>query len=586
MRLRTQLLLAMLCVSTVLTSASLLLIRRSVRSNVRSQTQQGIAASVRAFERIERQQQEELSRTAALLAELPTLKALMTTEHAATIQDASTVFWNLANSDAMVLATTDARVMAVHATAPGLTTAVAAAKVNGSIAGHESSAWWLDGDQLYRFVVQPIIAGSGDQRQALGYLFVGRRVSATFAQELGHFTASDITLTSGESPVASTLSGPARDRFYALLRSGEVREINTPREIRLASHPYEIASVDLDAGSGAAIRCYVLLPLDASYAYLDRLNRTILGLGLAVLIAGAILVMIIAAAITRPVEDLVGAVRALARGDYDYALRARGSSEVAELATSFDKMRRQILESQRKQLESERLAALGRAAGCISHDLRHHLAALVANAEFLREADSLGFDRAEIYREVERASADMTELIDSLVEIARERKAVIPSEGNLQEVVRRAVEGIRNNPDFRHRELTIEVAGEVCGTFDSRKLERALFNLLLNACEATQRNSGRVGVVLSATDNWLEIRVWDGGPGIPEPIRETLFEPFVSYGKNNGTGLGLAIASKIAVDHDGEIRVESTSSTGTTMLLRIPRHAVAVTQAGAANLSV
>ena len=71
--------------------------------------------------------------------------------------------------------------------------------------------------------------------------------------------------------------------------------------------------------------------------------------------------------------------------------------------------------------------------------------------------------------------------------------------------------------------------------------------------------------------NTFEIRVSDNGPGIPVAIRNNLFDPFVSAGKPNGTGLGLAIVSKIIADHGGAVSVESTSRSGTTFLVKLPR---------------
>ena len=121
--------------------------------------------------------------------------------------------------------------------------------------------------------------------------------------------------------------------------------------------------------------------------------------------------------------------------------------------------------------------------------------------------------------------------------------------------------------------------------FDSRKLERAFFNLLLNSCQATEHSSGTVGVTISGNANAFEVRVWDHGRGIPETIREHLFEPFVSAAKNNGTGLGLAISSKIIHDHGGDVRVESTSPAGTVILVRLPRNLLRTeAQPRAANL--
>ena len=264
-------------------------------------------------------------------------------------------------------------------------------------------------------------------------------------------------------------------------------------------------------------------------------------------------------------------VRALAGGDYTYSITPRGSSEVTELAESFSKMRGDLLASQRKQIETERVAALGRAARSISHDLRHHLAALVANAEFLYEAEKLKVDRHEIYGEIRAASDQITELLDSLRDLASERNTITPAPGSIDRTVRRAMEAVQGRPEFRSRTISIRAAGDMTGVFDPRKMERAFFNLLLNACEAAPELNGEITVDIHSAPDLFEIRVSDNGPGIPPSIRGTLFDAFVSSGKSNGTGLGLAIVSKIVHDHGGTIAVEESSPAGTIFLLTLPR---------------
>src|ERR1700719_3137972 len=119
LRLRTQLLIATLLIICALMGALLLIVRHTVRSEIARQVQQSTDASLHAFESVQKQHELELSRAAAMLAELPTLKALMTTEHALTIQDASEPFWKLAGSDLFLLAGTDGHVLGFHVAKPG-----------------------------------------------------------------------------------------------------------------------------------------------------------------------------------------------------------------------------------------------------------------------------------------------------------------------------------------------------------------------------------------------------------------------------------------------------------------------------------
>ena len=177
--------------------------------------------------------------------------------------------------------------------------------------------------------------------------------------------------------------------------------------------------------------------------------------------------VLISRAITGPLDSLVGAVRALRMETIATTLQPRGSREMAEMGSAFNSMRLQLLELQRKQLEAERLAALGRAAGSISHDLRHQLAAVVANAEFLYNVDELNFDREEIYSEVRRGASQMTELIDSLVEISRDKPSLVPVPWDLSQVVTRAAESVHASPDFRDISIDIREHGQHDGSLRS-----------------------------------------------------------------------------------------------------------------------
>jgi signal transduction histidine kinase len=267
----------------------------------------------------------------------------------------------------------------------------------------------------------------------------------------------------------------------------------------------------------------------------------------------------------------VSAVRALATGDFQYSIKPEGSSEVFELGTSFAQMRGQLLASQQQRIEAERIAALARASSSISHDLRHYLATVIANAEFLYEADELQLDKKEIFEEIKMASNQMTDLIDSLRELSSQRSAISPVPANLAQVIRQAIEAVHSKPEFRGVDIIFKAEDELPGVFDPKKMERVVFNLLLNACEAATGGRPVIQVEVSQHDSLFEIRVRDNGPGVPEPIRKTLFDPFVSFGKPNGTGLGLAIVSKIVQDHAGSASIEASSPQGTTVLVKLPK---------------
>jgi signal transduction histidine kinase len=132
------------------------------------------------------------------------------------------------------------------------------------------------------------------------------------------------------------------------------------------------------------------------------------------------------------------------------------------------------------------------------------------------------------------------------------------------------VQAVRTHPRFHAVRITVRQEGDSSGWFDTKKLERALYNLLLNACEAIPGQDGRINIDLREIQGGLQIRLSDNGRGIPESIRGKLFEPFISYGKENGTGLGLTVVQKIVQDHGGDVIVEKTSDEGTVFRITLP----------------
>ena len=571
LRLQTQLLISTLLIISALTGAILLIIRHTVRSEITVQVRDSAAASVQEFRSIQQQLQLELSRTAALLAEIPTLKALMTTRDALTIQDGSTTFWNLAGCNLFLLADPDGKVMALHVTRTGLDVQRAESYVERSLKEGEDSAWWYAGGRLYWVFLRPITAGAGDEQKPLGWVAIGYEVDSTIAEKLALVADSKIVLAANDKVIASTFSAAEESEVQHRIIARELVSSPNPHDTLLGDNGYQVISVALYDGPSSPVQCYVFIPLGRSMAFLRKLNRTILVVGLSAVLLALLLLRFVAGTITRPLDNLVSGVRALAIGNYTYSISPRGSSEVAELAESFSKMRSELLASQQKQIETERVAALGRAAHSISHDLRHHLAALVANAEFLYEAEKLKLNRDQIYGEIQDAAEQITELLDSLRDLARERRNISPVGASLDQSVRRAIDAVLARPELRGRYISVRTDGDMTGVFDPKKIERAFFNLALNACEATAREQGRIKIDILSSENSFEIRIADNGQGIPASIQRTLFDPFVSAGKSNGTGLGLAIASKIIHDHGGSVIVESTSASGTVFLVNLPR---------------
>jgi signal transduction histidine kinase len=113
-------------------------------------------------------------------------------------------------------------------------------------------------------------------------------------------------------------------------------------------------------------------------------------------------------------------------------------------------------------------------------------------------------------------------------------------------------------------------AADVLVNADENKFLRVVQNLVANAVEAFNGCGGRVELTAGVSEEGVQIKIHDNGPGIPEAIKERLFEAFVTYGKHSGTGLGTAIAKSIIDAHGGQISFQSHCQEGTTFYIRLP----------------
>jgi signal transduction histidine kinase len=561
----------MLLITAGLTTISLLLVRHSVESNVRQSIAVNLRHSVAAFQDFRHERETMLTSDVALLADLPITRSIMTSADPVTIQDASRAVYEIPESDLFVLVDRSGKIVALHTKTPGFSREAAAKYFQQSLDEDrgETSHWWLGEHHLYQTFIEPIYRGSRTEGTLLGFLVIGYEINDRLADEVSKVAGSQVAFSIGNEVIATTLPpAQAKGGNMQALITGSARE--EPHDVEIGKERFLATSIELSGSKTLPVRLSVLGSYDQATKFLGELNRYLLLLGLAAILVGSALVFFLSHTFTRPLSSLVAGVRALEGGDFYHPLDPRGGDEVAELTRAFDRMRISLLKSQQDLLESEQLATIGRMASSISHDLRHSLAAIVANSEFLCDSHLTSVQREELYQEVRTGVNLMTDLIDSLLEFARTRESLSPSYGNVAETIQRSVQAVRLHPRHHTRSIDVVCSPQMAGWFDQRKLERALYNLLLNACEAAPPVGGKVEITAGEASGAITISVADNGPGIADSIRERLFHPFVSYGKENGTGLGLAVVQKIVQDHGGEILVERTEQDKTVFRIVLP----------------
>jgi signal transduction histidine kinase len=229
---------------------------------------------------------------------------------------------------------------------------------------------------------------------------------------------------------------------------------------------------------------------------------------------------------------------------------------------------------QGRLMETGRMAAIGMMACSISHDMRHWLSAIYANAEFLDRHDKCASTRTDLLLEIQEAVLAMTESIDSLLQFGSSGRSnpLIPECVSL--VLERAIAAVKLHPDGRNVSISLAKVPQVEADIDARNLERAIYNLLLNACQAATRSTHvpDVKVHVAEVDEQICVKISDNGPGIPASIRRTLFDPFVTAGKPNGTGLGLTLARRIAEEHGGSVCLVESNPGRTVFTLSLTKN--------------
>jgi signal transduction histidine kinase len=224
-------------------------------------------------------------------------------------------------------------------------------------------------------------------------------------------------------------------------------------------------------------------------------------------------------------------------------------------------------------IEAERMSAIGWMTCSISHDMRHSLTAIYANAEFLERHDICASVRADLVLEIQEAVLAMTERIDSLLQFGSGRKSPLVH-APVSLVVEKAVAAVKLHPDGRNVSITVGKFPLAEADLDARNLESAIYNLLLNACQAATRSTHgpEVKVHLTEVDERICVTISDNGPGIPASVRRTLFDPFVTAEKPNGTGLGLTLARRIAEEHGGSVCLEESNRERTVFTLSLTKN--------------
>ncbi|MCX5744334.1 MAG: ATP-binding protein [Proteobacteria bacterium] len=275
----------------------------------------------------------------------------------------------------------------------------------------------------------------------------------------------------------------------------------------------------------------------------------------------------------RPLRRLRAAARQVAAGDYASRIPEDGPTEVAELAREFNSMGLAVEERERELVRSERLAAVGKMAAMITHEVRNPLSSIGLNTELLEEelvgsaneVEARGLCRA-ITHEVDR----LTAITEEYLSFARLPKPKIAPEA-VNPMVNALAAFVRQDLAQRKVELVVALGDDdPIALVDASQLRQCLINLVRNASEAVvAKGGGHVTLRTRRSGERVAIDVEDDGIGIAPDVLPRLFDSFFST-KEGGSGLGLALTKQIVKDHGGDLDVKSVVGQGTTFTVSVP----------------
>jgi signal transduction histidine kinase len=239
-----------------------------------------------------------------------------------------------------------------------------------------------------------------------------------------------------------------------------------------------------------------------------------------------------------------------------------------DAAASLERVNRELRDSQEHLRRADRLSALGEIAAGLAHEIHNPLAGIKGALEIIASRVPLGTPEAEFAEIGGKELARLQGLVGEFLTYARPNSPAL-RQTDVHELIERVAALVRSEANQKQVKLIVEHPSPlVLLALDSEQMTQVLFNVVLNAVQAT-KPGGDVRIVESAEPGWAVIDVADDGPGIPPEHASRIFDPFFTT-KSRGTGLGLATAQRIVLAHRGTIAALPRSPSGSVFRIRLP----------------
>jgi signal transduction histidine kinase len=369
-----------------------------------------------------------------------------------------------------------------------------------------------------------------------------------------------------------------------------IQEVTMPT---LQGRGYDVAIPIFVPGSGhkwGTIR--IGFSLAQAIWEIRKTTKNLVLLGIIAIVLGTVEAVFLARRITKPVQRLVGGVNEVAKGNYDHAITVASQDEIGYLAQRFEEMRTALRDyianlaaekrhlqeanaliqaTQEQLIQSEKLAAVGKLAARVAHEVNNPLAIIRTSLDIVSKRLPSGDRNKEnldiVEEEIERIARTIRQLFDF------SRPASDVSLLQVNEVIQNLMKFMEATLAAHQIESRLELADELPRVRMSLdQLKQVLLNLIKNAQEAMPQG-GRLLITTTPHPGGLIMGVADDGIGIPQEQLPLLFKSFFTTKKpEEGRGLGLSVSANIIKSYGGDIGVESEPGQGTVFRVFLPEY--------------
>jgi signal transduction histidine kinase len=367
---------------------------------------------------------------------------------------------------------------------------------------------------------------------------------------------------------------------------GEVAPENyyyEPKNLKIANRAVRILELEIPIfAKGSATKWGSLKigqSLENMHAEIRKTRILLILIGCGGFFVGIVGATLLARRITRPLTKLLDGTVKISKGDFSQKIEIATQDEIGNLAHSFNEMTERLLQARERMeaankrlVQAEKLASIGRISATIAHEIRNPLTSVKLNIQKVSQNKQLDEIEHEHLNISQEGIGQIEKFINELLNFTRGSDLNL-DQFFLEQILQESIKMFTDS--FLQKRIALEMnfgEGLPQVLVDGDKMRQVFLNILRNSYEAVEEG-GKISVSLSLDHEdgrkKIKVKISDNGVGIPEKDWENIFEPFYTT-KSSGFGLGLANARKIVEQHQGSIKVVKKRGKGSSFVVLLP----------------